>query len=72
MVTKKIHWKRRGRKPQNLERLQRLKDYAAAEYVDESTVRNWIARNRIIGYYIKGRWWIDPESRYKFPLYHSR
>ena len=72
MTTKKMHWLKRARKPKTLEGLQPLRAYAQSQFVDESTVRNWIAKRKILGYYLKGRWWIDPESRFRVPLYEMR
>lgn len=68
-MTKKINYLLRRRRPKKLTGLVRLREYAQSEYVDESTVRHWIATRKIVGYHLKGRWWIDPDSRFRVPLY---
>jgi hypothetical protein len=69
MATGKKHYLIRARQIKNYADLLPLKTYAKKQFVDESTVRNWISQRRIVGYKIKGRWWIDPESRFRVPLY---
>lgn len=69
MSVKKIHYLLKRRQAKSTETLIPLKEYAASQFVDESTVRGWIARRKITGHKFYGRWWIEPESRFKVPLY---
>lgn len=72
MATKKIYWALRSRRWDGTTPIQRLTEYAHANHVDESTVRGWIAQRRIVAYRIKGRWWVDPVSRFRVPLADRR
>jgi hypothetical protein len=51
------------------ENLVLLTEYAKSQHVVPETVRKWIMQRRIVGYKIKGRWFVDPESRFRVPLY---
>ncbi|MEM9815539.1 MAG: hypothetical protein AAF827_03865 [Cyanobacteria bacterium P01_D01_bin.6] len=67
---KQMHYRLRRRQlPKDLSKLVSMADYCQAEMVDESTVRYWISTKKLVGYKIKRRWWIDPESKNREPLY---
>lgn len=69
---KRMHYRlKRRRLPQDLSKLVSMADYCQTERVDESTVRHWIATKKLVGYKIKRRWWIDPDSRFREPMYWS-
>ncbi|MEO1351321.1 MAG: hypothetical protein AAFW84_21345 [Cyanobacteria bacterium J06635_15] len=67
---KRMHYRlKRRRPPKDLSKLVSMPDYCKAEMVDESTVRHWIATRKLVGYKIKGHWWIDPDSQFREPMY---
>ena len=72
MATKKMHFRLKGRQYKGNANLMRLADYAKSQNVDPSTVRNWIAKRKLIGYKFRGRWWVDPESLNRVPLYEGK
>ncbi|NEP17824.1 MAG: hypothetical protein F6J97_13115 [Leptolyngbya sp. SIO4C1] len=69
---KRMHRRLKQRRlPADISKLVSLPVYCQQQTVDESTVRHWIATRQLVAYKIRGRWWIDPDSRFREPLYWS-
>jgi len=69
ILSKRINFRLHRRRRLVLTGLVSLAQFAADQHVDRSTVYYWIATQRIVAYKAGGRWFIDPDSVGRAPLY---
>lgn len=65
MTSKKIHLRLKLRKRIGLEFCVPLKEYADRAFLTASGVRYQLATRKLIGYYIRRKWWILPPEYYE-------
>jgi hypothetical protein len=57
-----IHWRVRSRAPRDLKHCVPLQEYAQSKHYSGQFIRYLIRTNKVVGYKIRGRWYIDPRS----------